>query len=175
VANEARFGCGRTQRIVTRAQNPHVLSPLSVPVRGRVVAAKLAAIATAGVVTATAMMTTALVATLPHVWAEGAGIHLVNAEVGRAALGTLLAGALFGIAGIGPSGSDRRVRAITNAPERHEHVLPRRGEPSSRPSAAWASGCREPRSCTTWLIAPTVVRPPSESRDRRRLPVLTRP
>jgi ABC-2 type transport system permease protein len=72
---------------------------LSVPVRGRVMAAKLAAITTAGVVTATAMMATALVAALPHVWAEGAGIHLVNAEVGRAALGTLLAGALFGIAG----------------------------------------------------------------------------
>jgi ABC-2 type transport system permease protein len=72
---------------------------LSVPVRGRVVAAKLAAIATAGVVTATAMMTTALLAALPHVWAAGGSIHLVNAEVGRTALGTLLAGALFGIAG----------------------------------------------------------------------------
>jgi ABC-2 type transport system permease protein len=72
---------------------------LSVPVRGRVVAAKLAAIATAGVVMAAAMMTTAFLAALPHVWAEGAGVHLVNAEVGRTALGTLLAGALFGIAG----------------------------------------------------------------------------
>jgi ABC-2 type transport system permease protein len=72
---------------------------LSVPVRGRVVAAKLAAIATAGVVTATAMMTTALLAALPHLWAQGGSIHLVNAQVGRTVLGTLLAGALFGIAG----------------------------------------------------------------------------
>jgi ABC-2 type transport system permease protein len=72
---------------------------LSVPVRGRVVAAKLAAVVTAGVVMAAAMMTTAFLAALPHVWAEGAGVHLVNAEVGRTALGTLLAGALFGIAG----------------------------------------------------------------------------
>jgi ABC-2 type transport system permease protein len=72
---------------------------LSVPVRGRVMAAKLAAIAAAGAVMATAMMTTALLTTLPHVWPEGAGIHLMNAEVGRTALGTLLAGTLFGIAG----------------------------------------------------------------------------
>jgi ABC-2 type transport system permease protein len=72
---------------------------LSVPVRGRVVAAKLAAIAAAGVATATAMMTTALLAALPHLWADGGSIHLVNAQVGRTALGTLLAGALFGIAG----------------------------------------------------------------------------
>jgi ABC-2 type transport system permease protein len=72
---------------------------LSVPVRGRVVAAKLAAIAAAGVVTATAMMTTAFLAALPHLLAAGGSIALVNAEVGRTALGTLLAGALFGIAG----------------------------------------------------------------------------
>jgi hypothetical protein len=61
--------------------------------------AKLAAIAGAGVVIATAMMITALLATLPHWWAEGGGIHLVNAKVGSTVLGTLLAGALFGIAG----------------------------------------------------------------------------
>jgi ABC-2 type transport system permease protein len=72
---------------------------LSAPVRGRIVAAKLAAIATAGVAMATAMMTTALLAALPHLWADGGSIHLVNAEVGHTALGTLLAGALFGMAG----------------------------------------------------------------------------
>jgi ABC-2 type transport system permease protein len=73
---------------------------LATPLRGRVVGAKLAAIAVAGVAVAAAMMAVALLAAWPPVLADGAAMELAGADVGRTAVTTLAAGALFGMAGV---------------------------------------------------------------------------
>lgn len=71
---------------------------LVTPIRGRVVAAKLAALAVAGVVVAAAVMATALIFALPGTWSGG--IDVLHAEVGRTVAGNLAAGALFGVLGV---------------------------------------------------------------------------
>ena len=73
---------------------------LATPDRGRVVAAKLAAYALAGVGLALATALAGLAVALPWLAVKGAGIDLVDPEVGRALAGTLLAGALYGTAGV---------------------------------------------------------------------------
>lgn len=74
---------------------------LATPARGRVLAAKLAAVSVAGLAVTVAMMGAALLAAAPHVLADGATLHFLDAEVGRTVAGTVAAGALFGAAGVG--------------------------------------------------------------------------
>jgi ABC-2 type transport system permease protein len=67
--------------------------------RQRVVAAKAVAAAIAGVVVAAAMAVVALLAALPAVLAEGASLHVLDADVGLAVVGLLGASALLGTGG----------------------------------------------------------------------------
>ena len=73
---------------------------LATPHRGRVIAAKLVAVAGAAVPVAVAMMAVAFLAMLPRVVADGAGLDLLDGAVATAVGGTVLAAALFGIAGV---------------------------------------------------------------------------
>lgn len=74
---------------------------LATPRRSRVVAAKVVALAIAGTAVAALVMVVALVASLPQLVVEGASVHIGNAQVGGAVGGNLLAGALFGVTGVG--------------------------------------------------------------------------
>jgi ABC-type transport system involved in multi-copper enzyme maturation permease subunit len=73
---------------------------LVTPVRGRVVAAKLAAAALVGVPVAAAVMAVALGTALPRIWVDGATVDLVNRTVAETVAGNLLAGALLGVLGV---------------------------------------------------------------------------
>jgi ABC-2 type transport system permease protein len=73
---------------------------LTTPDRGRVVAVKLGAYALAGLGIALATALAGLAVALPWLAVKGAHVDLVNLEVGRALVGTLLAGALYGTAGV---------------------------------------------------------------------------
>jgi len=73
---------------------------LTTPDRGRVVVTKLAAHALAGLGIALATVLAGLAVTLPWLAVKGVHVDLLNLEVGRALAGTLLAGALYGTAGV---------------------------------------------------------------------------
>jgi ABC-2 type transport system permease protein len=71
------------------------------PVRGRVIDAKLGALALTGTIVATAVMSVALGATLPRLLAAGVAVDLADGRVARAVIGNLAAGPLFGVLGVG--------------------------------------------------------------------------
>jgi len=73
---------------------------LASPDRGRVVAVKLGAYALAGLGLALVTALVGLAIVLPWLAVKGVHLDLVNLEVGRALAGTLLAGALYGTAGV---------------------------------------------------------------------------
>jgi ABC-2 type transport system permease protein len=72
---------------------------LTTPVRGRVMAAKLAALVLVGLPVAAAMMGAALLAALPKLLSSADRIALFNAEVAQTVGGNLLAAVLLGILG----------------------------------------------------------------------------
>jgi hypothetical protein len=77
---------------------------LTTPRRGRVMAAKLAAVGLAGLPVAAAVMGVALLAATPALAGADAGVDLFNAEVAQTVGGNLLAGALLGVLGVGLGG-----------------------------------------------------------------------
>lgn len=73
---------------------------LTTPVRGRVMAAKLAAVGLVGLPVAVSVMGVALMAALPRLLAEADRIDLLNAEVAQTVGGNLLAAVLLGVLGV---------------------------------------------------------------------------
>ena len=74
---------------------------LATPVRGRVMAAKLAALAIIGVPVAAAVMGAAFLAALPRLLSAADSIDVLNAEVAQTVGGNLLAAVLLGVVGAG--------------------------------------------------------------------------
>jgi hypothetical protein len=74
---------------------------LTTPVRGRVMAAKLTALALIGLPVAGAVMGAALVAALPRLLADADRIDLLNSTVAETVAGNLLAAVLLGVLGAG--------------------------------------------------------------------------
>lgn len=73
---------------------------LTEPRRGRVVVAKLTAVAVAGFVAAVGIMTFTLLVGVPQVVAKGVPIDLFDGTVGRVIVGNLLGGTLLGPLGV---------------------------------------------------------------------------
>jgi ABC-2 type transport system permease protein len=73
---------------------------LTTPRRGRVLAAKAAALAVAGCALAAAITLAAMAGALPQLVAEGTSVALLDVDVVRAVGGNLLAGALFAVLGV---------------------------------------------------------------------------
>ena len=73
---------------------------LTTPVRGRVMAAKLAAVGLLGPPIAAALMTAALLGALPRLLSAGDGMDLFDAAVLETVAGNLLASALLGVLGV---------------------------------------------------------------------------
>jgi hypothetical protein len=74
---------------------------LVTPVRGRVMAAKLAALAISGVPVAGAVMAAAFLGALPRLLSAADSIDVLNAEVAQTVGGNLLAAVLLGVLGAG--------------------------------------------------------------------------
>ncbi|HKY74969.1 MAG TPA: hypothetical protein VJS45_02430 [Acidimicrobiia bacterium] len=74
---------------------------LTTPVRGRVMGAKLAALALVGLPVAVGVMGAALLAALPRLLSAADTIDLFNAEVAQTVGGNLLAAVLLGVLGAG--------------------------------------------------------------------------
>jgi ABC-2 type transport system permease protein len=74
---------------------------LTTPDRGRVMGAKLAALALLGLPVAATVMGTALLAALPRLLTAADSVDLLNAEVARTVGGNLLAAVLLGVLGAG--------------------------------------------------------------------------
>ena len=74
---------------------------LVTPVRGRVMSAKLAALALVGVPVALAVMGAAFLAALPRLVTDAKSIDLLNGEVAQTVGGNLLAAVLLGVLGAG--------------------------------------------------------------------------
>ena len=74
---------------------------LTTPVRGRVMAAKLAALALVGVPVAAAVMGAALLAALPRLLTAADTLDVFNAEVAQTVAGNILAAVLLGVLGAG--------------------------------------------------------------------------
>ena len=74
---------------------------LTTPVRGRVMAAKLAAVALLGPVIAAVLMMVALLGAAPRLLSAGGSLDVFSAAVVETVAGNLLAGALLGMLGIG--------------------------------------------------------------------------
>ena len=77
---------------------------LTTPVRGRVVAAKLAALALVGLPVAVAVMGAAVVGALPRLLIDSAGLDVLNATVAQTVGGNLLSAVLLGVLGVGLGG-----------------------------------------------------------------------
>lgn len=73
---------------------------LTTPARGRVLAAKLVAVALVAAPVAAAMMGVALAAALPRILSQGAPLDLVDRAVAETVAGNLLAAALLGVLGV---------------------------------------------------------------------------
>jgi ABC-type transport system involved in multi-copper enzyme maturation permease subunit len=73
---------------------------LTTPVRGRVMASKLAALGLVGLPMAVAVMAAALLGALPALLGADGGIDLLNSEVAQTVTGNLLAGTLLGVLGV---------------------------------------------------------------------------
>jgi hypothetical protein len=74
---------------------------LVTPDRGRVVAAKLAAAALTGIVLAAAVLAVTAAVAVPWLAAKGVAVSLLDGDLGRVLLGTLLAAGLCGLVGVG--------------------------------------------------------------------------
>jgi hypothetical protein len=77
---------------------------LTTPVRGRVVAAKLGALALLGLPVAAAVMAAAMVGALPRVLVDSDGLDVLNSTVAQTIGGNLLAAVLLGVVGVGLGG-----------------------------------------------------------------------
>jgi len=77
---------------------------LTTPVRGRVVAAKLAALALLGLPVAAAVMGAAVAGALPRLLLDADGLDVLNSAVAQTVAGNLLAAVLLGVVGVGVGG-----------------------------------------------------------------------